>query len=90
MTELRFYCVLCEISQPVEIEPLEADHLNATPQGDIICDVCHLVIATMSADERGRLVFVNEEQAAGIVAAAPLLAAIERLAAKEEVKTDDT
>ena len=85
---LQFYCESCEQDQPGNISPIETDDLNVTPWGEITCDACGFIIATMSASERGRLAFVTEEQAAGIVAAAPLLAAVERLAAKEEANRD--
>ena len=50
---VKLYCEQCEGFQPVEIEPLRRDDLNPMPWGDIVCSVCHLVIATMTADEPG-------------------------------------
>ena len=50
---IKFYCEHCEKFQPVEIEPVQRDNLNPVPWGDILCSVCHLVIATMAADEPG-------------------------------------
>jgi len=50
---IKFYCEHCEKFQPVETEPVQRDDLNPVPWGDILCSVCHLVIATMTADEPG-------------------------------------
>jgi len=61
---LKIYCELCEAHQSVEITPIEADDLNPGPWGEIVCQTCHLVIATMSAEEPGRLMFVAEADAA--------------------------
>lgn len=52
---IRFYCNCCGDHQEVEIEPLTKDNLNPDPWGDIICKVCHFVIATVSADSVGEL-----------------------------------
>lgn len=51
MMSVRFYCDACEKSQLVEIEPLTTDDLNPDKAwGDIVCKVCHLVIATISTN----------------------------------------
>lgn len=59
---VRFYCEICDQAQPVEIEPLETDDLNKgkPPWGDIVCNECHLVIATISADTPGIYSFVRQ------------------------------
>jgi len=57
---VRFYCELCEKSQPVIIEPLQKDELNGEKiWGDILCAECRLVIATITADEPGQYEFVK-------------------------------
>ena len=56
---IRFYCECCGQSQQVVIEPVQTDELNTMPWGDIVCAVCHFVIATISADEPGVYVFVK-------------------------------
>ena len=81
---LQFNCTRCSHHQPVEIEPIESDDWTPFAWGNIKCGVCGFIIATMSAEVRGRLVFVTEEQAAGIIAIAPILDAAARLAAKED------
>lgn len=61
---VKFYCEVCDCHRPVEIEPLETDDLNKgkPPWGDIICTVCHLVIATVSASEAGVYRFEKFEE----------------------------
>lgn len=58
--ELKFYCEGCGEHQPVVIEPLKFDDLNDDAWGDIVCKVCHVVIATMSANREGTLGFASE------------------------------
>ncbi len=50
---------------PIEIEPLKTDDLNKgkPPWGDIVCDECHFVIATISANEPGIYQFSRLEEA---------------------------
>ena len=62
-TSLRFYCEQCGLALPVEIVQLKADDLNAYPWAEIACLSCYFVIATITTDEPGHLVFVTEEQA---------------------------
>lgn len=52
---IKFYCEICDYHRPVEIEPLQTDDLNKgkPPWGDIVCQECHFVIATISASESG-------------------------------------
>lgn len=65
---IRFYCEVCGDHQEADIEPLERKGPNPStssgydpdPWGDIVCTVCHFVIATASADEEGKLVFVED------------------------------
>jgi len=57
---VHFHCEQCRTHQPVEIEPLKADDLNPYAWGSIVCKRCHFVIATMSAETPGRLVFVSQ------------------------------
>jgi len=54
---IRFYCEVCGDHQEVDIEPLKKDDLNPDPWGDIVCAVCHFVIATVSADSEGEFFF---------------------------------
>jgi len=58
---VKFYCEYCETHQPVEIEPIRCDDLNPVPWGDIVCSVCHFVIATMTADESGIYDIVKQD-----------------------------
>ena len=50
-----FYCISCQEHRHVKIESLKADDLNKgkDPWGDIVCENCHLVIATISAKQPG-------------------------------------
>ena len=60
---VRFYCSLCEKTQPVIISPLQKDSLNGDRiWGDIVCSVCYGVIATIEADEPGRYNFVRDNR----------------------------
>lgn len=63
---VRFYCECCEEHCDVEIEALKTDELNKgkPPWGDIVCTVCHLVIATISADKPGDYSFQRIEESA--------------------------
>ena len=45
----RIYCDLCDKSQPYIFDFMPADELNDHDSEDIVCDVCHLVIATFHA-----------------------------------------
>jgi uncharacterized protein YlaI len=54
---LKFYCEVCGELKPVEIKKIEKDDLNEKPWGDILCSDCHFVIATVSADKEGYLIF---------------------------------
>ena len=57
--ELKFYCRGCGERQSVTIEPLKFDDLNDDAWGDIVCNKCRLVIATMSSSREGGLGFVS-------------------------------
>jgi hypothetical protein len=57
---IYFYCEVCGDHQEVDIEPLKKDDLNPCPWGDIVCKACHFVIATVSADVEGKVVFLPE------------------------------
>ena len=57
---IKFYCESCMQHQPVEIEELKTDGLNDVPWGDIVCELCHFVIATISADKPGKVEFLFE------------------------------
>lgn len=59
-TELRIYCENCDEATVAKIEPISKDRLNENPYGDIVCSECHLVLATLSADIEGEVVFVAE------------------------------
>jgi hypothetical protein len=48
MTTIKFFCHACQTFRLVEIEPVTADALNAEPWGDIVCAICHFMIATIS------------------------------------------
>lgn len=66
-TQVRFYCAGCDKQQPVTIEPLETDELNSPLiWGDIICNVCRLVIVTISADVPGVYQFVRVAEPTGV------------------------
>ncbi len=61
---IKFYCEECCDNQPVEIEPLVTDELNPdVAWGDIVCEICHLVIASVSTDldKQGQYEFVRIE-----------------------------
>lgn len=58
-TKVEFYCDYCELTGPVEIEPLSPDDLNDANWGDIVCVRCRLVIATITADEPGTYLFAK-------------------------------
>ena len=60
MSLVKFYCVACDKHQDVIIEPMETDNLNGDIiWGDVICSVCRLVIATITADKVGIYEFVK-------------------------------
>jgi len=46
----KIYCEVCGKSQPVIEEELKKDELNEHAWGDLVCGVCHLVIATISLE----------------------------------------
>ena len=58
-----FYCVACDDFRDVQIEELKRDALNKgkLPWGDIVCVECHLVIATINANEPGKYEFERVE-----------------------------
>lgn len=61
---IKFHCEQCEDGQPVEIEPFVTDELNPdVAWGDIVCKVCHFVIASVSVDldEQGQYEFVKKK-----------------------------
>lgn len=58
---VRVYCESCKETVPAHIEPIEQDSLNEHPWGDIVCTKCALVLATLSADCEGKIVFVKEK-----------------------------
>jgi len=61
MTKVRIFCEVCEEDTPLFIEPLQSDDLNGDKiWGDIVCSVCHFVIATISADEPGEYEIVRK------------------------------
>jgi len=56
---VNFYCESCECFHAVEIEEMKQDDLNGDDiWGDIVCSVCHLVIATVIVDKPGKYEFV--------------------------------
>jgi hypothetical protein len=60
---LKFYCVECGESQPVDIEPISISgrYPDDGPWGNIFCQECRFVIATMGADVEGELRFVKSD-----------------------------
>lgn len=50
---LKFYCDVCNENREIKSISLETESLNPTPWGEIVCAVCHFVIATVGADEPG-------------------------------------
>jgi hypothetical protein len=46
---------------PIERIIIKKDDLNDKPWGDVICKRCRFVIATVSADEEGELIFKPKE-----------------------------
>jgi len=66
-TQIKFYCEKCEKHQSAEIEPAIIDkerpqlEVSEEPWGDIVCNVCGLVIATYSAEHEGKLEFVWQD-----------------------------
>lgn len=57
---VRLFCVVCQKSQPIIIEPMQSDDLNGDKiWGDIICSECKLVIATVEVQEPGIYDFVK-------------------------------
>lgn len=57
---IKFYCECCEESVNVIIEDLMSDELNGDAiWGDIVCNTCKLVIATVTAKEPGTYRFVK-------------------------------
>ena len=59
MNEIKIYCDACGGKpQSFFVEPLKKDELNKTPWGDIVCDKCGFVIATLSADVEGDVALV--------------------------------
>lgn len=59
--EVRVYCERCDEPRPIQEIDLQRDALNPKPWGDIVCPVCHFVIATLSADRPGRYRLVRLE-----------------------------
>ena len=60
---VNFFCLGCGKSQEVEIEPMKKDDLNGeTIWGDVVCSICHLVIATITVDEPGVYDFVKVDE----------------------------
>ena len=51
--QVKFYCEVCGEAVPVIIEDVTKDKRNKTPWGDILCDKCHFVIATISSETEG-------------------------------------
>lgn len=61
---IKFYCECCGEHQPVTIEDLQTDDLNpGIAWGDIVCQICHFVIATISTEPEnaGKYEFVKCE-----------------------------
>lgn len=56
---VKFYCEFCEDHVEVEIEDTQKDSLNVFFWGDIVCKICHLVIATITTDTPGKYRFVK-------------------------------
>jgi len=60
---IKFYCDSCGCSQPVIVEEMKSDDLNGDKVwGDIVCSVCHLVIATVTVDKPSKYEFVLIEE----------------------------
>jgi len=50
----KIYCETCGKKQPLIIEPMSTDELNAPAiWGDLICGKCHSIVATLEVDEPG-------------------------------------
>lgn len=58
---LKFYCEVCDENREIKPITVEIYGLSSTPWDEIVCDVCHHVIATVSADEPGEYEFVKEQ-----------------------------
>jgi hypothetical protein len=74
--KFEVHCEQCRTHRPVEIEPITANDMTPVAWGDIVCKRCHFVIATMSAEEPGRLMFVAEADAAAVTMAGPVFLAL--------------
>lgn len=63
MAKVWFYCESCGRHMLINIEPMVKDDLNGNVVwGDIVCAVCHFVIATVSVEEEGTYRFVRIEE----------------------------
>ena len=54
---LRAYCENCDKATPCTIDPLTEDERNDAPWGDVVCEVCRLVLLTFSSDVPGVVEF---------------------------------
>ena len=59
---IKFYCEQCKKCVPVEIGKLVADNLNKAPWTDVVCKDCRFVIATISSEKEGELVFKEDTE----------------------------
>ena len=63
MAKVWFYCESCGRHMLINIEPMAKDDLNGNVVwGDIVCAVCHFVIATVSVEEEGIYDLVKVEE----------------------------
>lgn len=56
----KIYCEVCQETQPLLVERMSKDDLNGDKiWGDLLCSVCHFVIATLEVDEPGSYAFTR-------------------------------
>ena len=60
---IKFYCQCCDKHQEVYPVELKTDNLNkGVAWDDVVCKECNFVIATISSDESGKLLFALQTQ----------------------------
>jgi len=61
MSDILIYCEVCDSHQPLYVEPMSSDDLNDSIWGDLLCETCRFVIATITVPEAGLYAFHRVE-----------------------------
>ncbi len=56
---IKIFCDSCQSHEPMRIDPMKKDPKDKSIWGDVCCNSCFLVLATITVEEEGIYEFVK-------------------------------